>query len=79
MLNIREVPPPGRSTRPTTDEPFSYDTPDGTGIGALSTIVHGMVSTPFNRGRQSRAVTTRETSITNYAYDAENGTSLSHV
>ncbi|KZV68339.1 hypothetical protein PENSPDRAFT_19744 [Peniophora sp. CONT] len=73
MLNIREAGPPGRSTRPTTDEPFSYDTPDGTSIAPLSTIVHGMVSAPLYPAQRSRASKAPRVSSTNYTYDPENG------
>ncbi|VDC07451.1 unnamed protein product [Peniophora sp. CBMAI 1063] len=70
MLNIREVMPPGRSTRPTTDEPFSYDTPVDTGAAPLSTIVDGMPTTSFYPTRRSQpwVDTTAE-----YPYDTENG------
>lgn len=71
MLNIRDIVPPGRSTRPTTDEPFSYDTPDGTSVAPLSTIVHGVGSaTPCSPSWRSPAWTAPGT---NYTYDPENG------
>lgn len=69
MLNLRDVRSSGMSRQHTTDEPFSYDTPDATEAQPLSTFVLDANSMPYShQARGSQRITSSE-----YVYDEENG------